>query len=181
MAAGICCLASQGRVAVLMGRMWRLGCLVALVALVQADAGARSSPAGYVDDCGLEPPGAPVTPPPRKAGGSTITPRLGPTGHRAEGALSGKTIYVSPGHGWYWTGSYWTTQRGLTNWIVEDLVSVETIDQFLLQYLRLMGAHVVPLREADLNTDLVVVDDTDLLIEGSTIGTQIDPGFATPT
>src|SRR5262249_5611344 len=133
--------------------------------------------------CGLEPPGGPITPPPRKPGGSIITPRLGPTGHQAVGALSGKTIYVSPGHGWYWdTGlNHWTTQRGNANGIVEDLVSAETIDQYLLQYLRLMGAQVVPLREADMNTNMVIVDDGELLFEGSPeIDPQSDTGFAMP-
>jgi N-acetylmuramoyl-L-alanine amidase len=170
-----------------MRRLGTLWVVVALLAVQEPDGRARQGQAQpqaqrFVDDCGLEPPGAPIVAPPRKAGGSIITPRLGPTGHQAVGALSGKTIYVSPGHGWYWTGGDWTTQRGNANGIVEDLVSAETIDQFLLQYLRLMGAHVVPLREADLNTNMVIVDDGELLFEGNpSIDPQSEDGFATPS
>ncbi|MBI5607373.1 MAG: hypothetical protein HY902_00675 [Deltaproteobacteria bacterium] len=40
------------------------------------------------------------------------------------GGLSGKTIYLSPGHGFTWTLSLgaWATLRGYTNGLVEDLL-----------------------------------------------------------
>lgn len=139
------------------------------------------------DDCGLEPPGAEIAPPPAKAGASRVSP--GPvvrrmnrvTGNLSEGALSGKTIYVSPGHGWTWIagGGYWTTQRGNTHNLVEDLISVEAVDEYLIGYLRNMGAHVVPLREADTNPNLVLVDDADpaVTVVGAELAAESESGW----
>ncbi|MBL8955745.1 MAG: N-acetylmuramoyl-L-alanine amidase [Myxococcaceae bacterium] len=78
------------------------------------------------------------------------------------GALAGKTVYLSPGHGFYWSSTLnrWATQRGNTNAIVEDLVSIETLAQYLFPLLLNAGARVVPLREVDLNTSMVIVDNT---------------------
>lgn len=78
-----------------------------------------------------------------------------------QGFLSGKTIFLSPGHGWYWTGSSWTTQRGNSYGIVEDLSNAESVDQFLVSYLVRAGAHVVPVREIDLTAGMLVCDDGD--------------------
>ncbi|MDA3864552.1 MAG: fibronectin type III domain-containing protein [Deltaproteobacteria bacterium] len=79
-----------------------------------------------------------------------------------QGILYGKSVYLSPGHGWYYTGSGWTTQRGLSYGIVEDLSNAETIDQFLVPCLQKAGAHVVPVREIDVNKAMVIVDNDDL-------------------
>ena len=126
-------------------------------------------------DCGLEPPQffppVPLKPfeataadPPvvRRArgplliAGGTPQPRIDDTG-----ALAGKTIYLSPGHGFTWTPSVnrWATQRGNTNAIVEDLVSTETLSQFLMPMLVNAGARIVTVREIDLNTNAVIVDN----------------------
>ncbi len=72
---------------------------------------------------------------------------------QASGFLSGKAIYLSAGHGWYWyaPGGRWLTQRGNTNGIVEDLNNAETVNQFLIQYLYNAGADVWPVRERDMN------------------------------
>lgn len=77
------------------------------------------------------------------------------------GALWGKSVYVSPGHGWYWTGSRWTTQRGYSEGVVEDLSNAESVSQFLVPCLLAVGAHVVPLREIDTTTSMVIVDNDD--------------------
>jgi len=137
----------------------------------------------YVDDCGLEPPetATHVVVPPKPgevpwhrgepAGARRELPglelRIGgvPTAHRtASGALSGKTIYLSPGHGFTWTvgttSSVWSTQRGNSFGIVEDLVSIETLDQFLIPMLLNAGAEVVSAREADINPAMVIVDNS---------------------
>ncbi|MBU1242162.1 N-acetylmuramoyl-L-alanine amidase [Myxococcota bacterium] len=79
----------------------------------------------------------------------------------AQGALWGKTIYLSPGHGWYWTGGSWTTQRGWSEGIVEDLSNAESVDQFLVPCLMAAGAQIVPLREIDTNSAMVIVDNDD--------------------
>ncbi len=77
------------------------------------------------------------------------------------GALWGKSVYLSPGHGWYWTGSRWTTQRGYSEGVVEDLSNAESVTQFLVPCLQAAGALVVPLREIDTTTRMVIVDNDD--------------------
>jgi MYXO-CTERM domain-containing protein len=87
-------------------------------------------------------------------------------GVRVTGTLTGKTVYVSAGHGWFYTGGAWRTQRGNTHDLVEDFITIEGVDEYLIPYLQQMGAYVVPIREADRNPNLVVVDDPDAVLEG---------------
>lgn len=77
--------------------------------------------------------------------------------------LSDKTLFISQAHGWidYDDFREWSTQRGITHDIVEDFVNSEGINQFLLKYLALAGAKVFTLRERDMNTEMVIVDDQD--------------------
>lgn len=84
----------------------------------------------------------------------------------ATGTLSGKTIYLSAGHGWNYAAGAWRTQRGNTHDLVEDFITAEAVDQYLIPYLQAMGAYVVPIRESDLNPNLVVVDDDAAVVEG---------------
>src|SRR5688500_3001687 len=140
-------------------------CLASALAILPVAATAAPAPDR---DCGLEPPEISALAPavPDKPRASTIddlppsflprsaTPLDGPV----TGALSGKTVYVSAGHGFAWTGSAWRTQRGNTNSIVEDLVSTEAVAQYLVPYLHAMGAYVVTVREPDLRSDGVIVD-----------------------
>ena len=78
------------------------------------------------------------------------------------GSLWGKSIFLSPGHGWYYdSGSAWITQRGNTNDIVEDLSNAEAVDNYLIQYFWNAGAGVYTCRERDINTHEVIVDNTD--------------------
>jgi N-acetylmuramoyl-L-alanine amidase len=81
-------------------------------------------------------------------------------GARRTGALAGKVVYVSAGHGFTWDPGLerWTTQRGNTHDIVEDLVSAETINQLLTTYLENAGAMVFTMRERDMNPEMVIVD-----------------------
>ncbi len=90
-----------------------------------------------------------------------------PQGH---GALSGKTVFVSAGHGWYWysAGSYYNTQRPVYpttpyppgQGIIEDFNNAEVVDQYLLPYLWNSGADAWTVRERDMNTDMLIVDDS---------------------
>jgi hypothetical protein len=88
------------------------------------------------------------------------------------GALSGKTVYVSAGHGWQWVYSYsagaeqWKTQRppypnspSYPGPIIEDHNNAEAVNQYLLHYLWNAGAAVWTARERDLNPHEVIVDD----------------------
>ncbi len=130
-------------------------------------------------DCGLEPPGVVYVPLPGPRPHETrwspteppLVRREDPVGISAlaglpqtrtrTGALSGKTIYLSPGHGFYRSSPLgrWATQRGNTNDLIEDLVSIETLNQYLLPMLTGAGATVIPVRESDLNPRMVLVDN----------------------
>jgi hypothetical protein len=77
------------------------------------------------------------------------------------GALSGKSIYLSPGHGWTYSSSGWGTQRPNITGLVEDLSNTDGLTQFLVQYLWNAGALVVPVRELDPNPNLVILDNGD--------------------
>jgi hypothetical protein len=76
------------------------------------------------------------------------------------GALSGKVVYLSPGHGFYRSAPLdrWATQRPNSWAVVEDLVSAEVFNQYLLPMLMGAGATVVPVREPDLNGRMALVD-----------------------
>jgi len=83
------------------------------------------------------------------------------------GALSGKTVYVSAGHGWEWTGYAWRVQRPpypnppYVGPIIEDHNNAEVVDQYLLHYLWNAGAQVWPVRERDMNSAEIIVDNDD--------------------
>jgi N-acetylmuramoyl-L-alanine amidase len=164
--------------------------LLAAVLLLATAAPAQD----WIEDCGLQPPGSVLTPPvPPKHWEPVLTPdspalvrpdrrvpRIGgfPNASvRGVGALAGKVIYLSPGHGFTWTSTIpeWRTQRGNTNSIVEDLVSVETLSQYLMPMLLNAGARVVPVRELDLNTNLVLIDN------GEAGYAETGAGFTTST
>ena len=92
---------------------------------------------------------------------STVSSRIFPTtgSPTPTGALAGKTVWLSPGHGWLNSGSGFVTQRGTTNEIVEDLVSAESIDYYLMGYLYNAGGNVWTLRERDVNTNEIIIDN----------------------
>ncbi|WP_205511404.1 golvesin C-terminal-like domain-containing protein [Longitalea arenae] len=81
----------------------------------------------------------------------------------AAGALSGKTVWLSPGHGWQNTGTGFgfLTQRGTSNQLVEDFTTAETVDYYLLNYLTNAGANVWSVRERDMNTAEIIVNNDD--------------------
>ncbi len=153
-----------------------------LVALLPVSLGASPPASVFLEDCGLEQPGqprpVPVPPRPLEVPVDAQTPpvlqRATPaqaflTGTplpktQTPGALKGKVVYLSPGHGFTWTVSgtlqQWTTQRGNTNQIVEDLVSTETASQWLVPMLENAGATVIVVRETDF-APLTIIDNAD--------------------
>ena len=161
-----------------------------------------ADPPSWADDCGLEPPGSyvpsPVGPKPyeqrwypqdppgvRKERNTGPRALSAPTASfKEQGALAGKVIYLSAGHGFTWveTLNAWRTQRGTTNEIVEDLVSTETVHQFLVPMLLNAGAQVITVRESDWNPNLVIVDDGSpgYVETGSGFSESTLPGWGAP-
>jgi hypothetical protein len=80
-----------------------------------------------------------------------------------QGALSGKTIYINQSHGWFDDVDFgrWRVQRGNCFNTNEDIDSPEFINQYVLPLLRNAGAKVQTVREADNQTNMVIVDNAD--------------------
>ena len=76
-----------------------------------------------------------------------------------KGALEGKTVWLSAGHGWRYHREDWRTQRSNANGIVEDHGNIEAVNYYLLKYLENAGANVWTVRERDMNTNEIIVDD----------------------
>ena len=79
------------------------------------------------------------------------------------GLLSGKTVWLSAGHGWKYDprNKTFNTQRRNTFGVVEDFASVEFVNYYLLKYLQQAGANVWTVRERDMNENELIVDNDD--------------------
>lgn len=85
------------------------------------------------------------------------------------GGLAGKTVFVSAGHGWYYNATLNTykTQRPVYptspypagEGVIEDFNNAEVVNQFLLRYLWNSGADAWTVRERDMNTAMIIVDN----------------------
>jgi N-acetylmuramoyl-L-alanine amidase len=82
---------------------------------------------------------------------------------RASGALSGKAVYLNPGHGYVYrpTSESWGVQRGFVQNNIEDFSNVDTVNQWLFAYCYNAGADVFSVREEDQNFNMVIVDNDD--------------------
>lgn len=90
-----------------------------------------------------ERPQAPAQPLPQPARAPAAAGLVSPFG-----ALVGKRIAVSPGHGYYWHSTLgWTTQRGVIDGLIEDIHTAEIANQYLIPFLNNLGADVVMARE----------------------------------
>lgn len=98
-------------------------------------------------------PAAPSTPAPAFVSSSLVAPF---------GALTGKRIAVSPGHGYYWHSTLgWTTQRGVIDGLIEDIHTAEICNQYLIPFLQNLGADVVMCREhGEVDVDGLVDNDS---------------------
>ncbi len=89
--------------------------------------------------------------------------RSAPVDHpgRADGALSGKAVYLSQCHGFIWYDSVWgfTTQRGNLYDTVEDFHNPEGMNQFLARYLENAGAAVFTTKERGMNRQSAIADN----------------------
>src|SRR3954462_13951225 len=64
----------------------------------------------------------------------SVSPLPATVGTQPNGPLAGKITFVSGGHGFFWNGTTWTTGRGLTNGMVEDMGNQDQI-AFYADYL----------------------------------------------
>jgi len=55
---------------------------------------------------------------------------IAPAAGQPEGALSGRIVFTSAGHGWTWGSSGWFTQRGVNNEICEDFGNQDQMTMF---------------------------------------------------
>lgn len=76
------------------------------------------------------------------------------------GPLAGKTIVVSPGHGYMLDGGGWRYQRGVLHELREDIHTNELVVVYLQRLLLNAGARVESVRERSFNPHEVIVDDT---------------------
>lgn len=77
------------------------------------------------------------------------------------GALTGRIVYMSAGHGWTYSNSSdkWYTQRGDSNEVVEDYGNLDQMN-LLAAYCFNAGATVVAFRPMGYQTNEVVMDNT---------------------
>ncbi|MEM8909122.1 MAG: hypothetical protein AAGD05_14850, partial [Bacteroidota bacterium] len=80
-----------------------------------------------------------------------------------QGLLSGRTVWLSAGHGWQYDRRRKTfkTQRHNHHGLVEDFVTAEAINYHLLRYLYNAGANVWTVRERDMNPHERIIDNDD--------------------
>ncbi|QEG36476.1 golvesin C-terminal-like domain-containing protein [Bythopirellula goksoeyrii] len=81
-------------------------------------------------------------------------------GAQPEGALSGKIVYTSGGHGITWNGSSWGFQRPLLLNMIEDLGNQDQMT-FFADYAFNAGATVVPLRPVGHQPNEIILDNDD--------------------
>jgi hypothetical protein len=114
-------------------------------------------------------PAAPEVPPARAAtfdapapgglGLSAIGP-ITPAPGQPAGALSGRIVFTSGGHGWTASGSTWVLQRPVLLEMCEDYGNLDQMTLFAF-YCFNAGATVVPLRPIGHQTNEVVLDNDD--------------------
>jgi uncharacterized lipoprotein YddW (UPF0748 family) len=80
-----------------------------------------------------------------------------------QGPLSGRAVWLSAGHGWYWSSTLnrWNTQRPNTYGIIEDFANAEAVNYYLAHYLWNAGADVWLVRERSMTEQEVIVDNDD--------------------
>jgi N-acetylmuramoyl-L-alanine amidase len=91
---------------------------------------------------------------------ATGQPPAGGQGQPA-GFLSGKSVFINPGHGWYYSSSAggWVTQRGLGHYMIEDHSNAEAVLTYLTHYLWNAGAGVYTCRERDMTASMAILDN----------------------
>lgn len=145
---------------------WKV--LTAATVLCVALEQARATPEEGAGDVPWPPPQSPdfaeAPLPPEMEGAPEIVPAavgpIAPAARQPVGALSGRIVFTSAGHGWTWGSSGWFTQRGVVNEICEDFGNLDQMTMFVF-YCFNAGATVVPFRPVGYQTNEVVLDNDD--------------------
>jgi hypothetical protein len=104
-----------------------------------------------------------------------------PVGAQPTGALTGRIVYTSGGHGWTWNGTAWGTGRGNNNGVVEDFGNQDQMSLYA-QYALQAGATVVPMRPVGNQLNEVIVDNADAgfsVVSGSWANGTLTPYYST--
>lgn len=83
---------------------------------------------------------------------------LTPVGAQPAGALSGKIVYMSAGHGWQVLNGVWTTDRPNLHSLIEPFGAQDQLTYYA-DYLVRAGATVVPMRPIGRQLNEVVLDN----------------------
>jgi len=85
-------------------------------------------------------------------------------GARPTGGLTGKAVYLNPGHGYVWRGTNndsFGIQRGFVHNNIEDFSNADLMCNYLMPYIWNAGGDVFSVRESDTNPNMVIVDNDD--------------------
>jgi hypothetical protein len=85
---------------------------------------------------------------------------ISPAPGQPNGALNGRIVFTSAGHGWTWNGSSWGLQRPVLLEMCEDFGNVDQMTLFAY-YCFNAGATVIPFRPIGNQTNEVVLDNDD--------------------
>lgn len=97
---------------------------------------------------------------------------------RSEGALQGRTIAVSAGHGIQYNGGSWLFQRTITNDIREDIHTNQIAIDYFIPMLERAGAKVLTVRERTFLSTSATVDNSDTgYTESGSWSTGGSPGY----
>jgi hypothetical protein len=101
---------------------------------------------------------------PAPAGDSPVSAAamaIAPAATQPSGALSGRVVFTSGGHGWVFNGSGWGLQRPVLLEMNEDYGNIDQMNFFAF-YCFNAGATVVPMRPVGNQTNEVVLDNDDV-------------------
>ncbi len=98
------------------------------------------------------------TRPPSVTGTSSGEDAFGGAARQSSGALSGRVVFTSGGHGWTWGETKWNTQRGIGHEMNEDYGNLDQMN-FFVPYAFNAGATVVAFRPIGHQRNEVVLDN----------------------
>lgn len=100
----------------------------------------------------------------QKGGGlAELSGPIAPASGQSTGALSGRIVFTSGGHGWTANSSAWGLQRGVLLEMNEDYGNLDQMNLFA-SYCFNAGAVVVPMRPIGNQTNEVILDNDDVAV-----------------